>query len=195
MHDEEMTDEALDREIERAMTVDPSPAFVARIRRRVAAESVSRAWTLSSVSWIAVASSAAVAAVIAYVIGWNSKLVAPSMPTLLSHTIPVADVPGATVSVGASGTLLFDGSHVVARTRARSERLATSKGNAEPEILVDPREARAIRSLLDDVVSGRIDLTPLLDGSIPPVMDAGLVRDIYIAPIELSPLTEKGVLQ
>jgi len=150
---------------------------------------------MSFMSWMAVAGGAAGAAAIAYVIAWNGGRVVPATPPLRSHTILAADVPGVQVPVVAAGTLMFEGRHVVAPTRARSERAARPKANAEPEILVDPREARALRSLLDGIVSGRVDVTPLLDASVPPFMDTGPVPGIYIAPIEWSPLTEQGVSQ
>jgi hypothetical protein len=184
MRNEDMTDAALDEEIARAIAVDPSPAFVARIRQHVAAERMTRAGTRW---WMAVASGPAVATAIVLAIAWHGEPVVPPSPPLLTHTIPGADVP-----VVVSGTRVVDGTHVVVPANARPKRRGAPMAGAEPEVLVDPREARALHSVLADV--GRIDVTVLIDTSQPAVMDVGPVRDIYIAPIEWAPLTKEGVL-
>ena len=43
----DMTDEVLDRDIARALAVDPSPEFVARVRARVAEEAAASVWRIS----------------------------------------------------------------------------------------------------------------------------------------------------
>jgi hypothetical protein len=59
----------------------------------------------------------------------------------------------------------------------------------EPEILVDPREARAIRAFFEGVRSGRIDLAPLT-ALAPRVAEPQPISDIYIAPIVIDSLNE-----
>jgi hypothetical protein len=188
MRDEQMTDAALDDEIARAMTVDPSPAFVARVRQQIEVQPVSRAWTLTS--WMGVATGAAVAAALLFVISWRGQRITPSMPALPGRAIPVANVP-----VVMRGARMLEHSPVARLASGPPRPRAALATKAEPEILIDPREARALRMFLDGVVTGRVDLTPLLGAFPPPILNVGPPSDIDIAPIELSPLTEKGVPQ
>lgn len=60
-----LTDAALDREIQAALDVDPSPAFLARVRQRVAVEPAPAAWWRGPRVVSLVAAGAFVAAVIA----------------------------------------------------------------------------------------------------------------------------------
>ena len=54
-----------------------------------------------------------------------------------------------------------------------------------PEILIDSREARAIRAFLDSARGGSIDVRPLANDTI----ESELKQIIYIAPIIIDPLT------
>jgi hypothetical protein len=56
-----LTDEALERDLARALAVEPSPEFLARVRTRIASEPAPRAW---KVSWLIGAVGAVAAAVI-----------------------------------------------------------------------------------------------------------------------------------
>ena len=56
-------DDALDREIRRLLAVDPSPAFEARVRERVAAEPAPNAWRAGRL-WMAFGTAAATAALV-----------------------------------------------------------------------------------------------------------------------------------
>jgi len=64
---EPMTDAALDRELAAALNVEPAPAFVARVRQRVARTPVRPAW---SISWSAGAAASLALAVVAAMIFW-----------------------------------------------------------------------------------------------------------------------------
>jgi len=204
MRDDEMIDVALDEEIAQALSVDPSPELVSRIRRRVETERVSNLWAASWLSWTLAASGAVVAGAMAFAVARHGGAAAGSVPPLVAHTIPYAtvdlalEVPswrGATVLVVRVGGGTRDTGLAFAPASARPEPRATSRAGSRPEILVDPREARAFRSLIDGVRSGRLDLTGLLDATKPAVMDLEPIRDIDIAPIEWPPLIggEQGV--
>ena len=56
-----LSDDALDRELDAALNVEPSPEFVARVRTRVAGEAVGPAWWAS---WTLVASGGLAAAIV-----------------------------------------------------------------------------------------------------------------------------------
>jgi len=188
MSNSEMNDAALDHAIAEALAVDPSPTFVARVRRRVdAAEHVSNvgAWP-----WAAVTISAALVVVLTSGALWHGRPATRSMPVLHGSAI----LPANLLSV-APGARTLGLSRTLTPSSAQAERRVGPKATAEPEILIDPREARTMSRLIDGVVNGRLDLTSLLDQPPPPVMDAAPIRDIYIAPIDVSALTDKGVPQ
>jgi hypothetical protein len=203
MRDDEMTDAALDDEITQALAVDPSPALVARIRRRVETEHVPGVWAGSGGSRMAVVVGAAVATAIAFLAS-HGGVTRGSVPLLVAHTIPHTTVDpalgvpswrGAPVLAARVGGGTRDTGLAFTPASARPERRATPGAGGTPEVLVDPREARALRSLIDDARSGRLDLTGFLDPTVPAVIEAEPIRNIYIAPIELTALTsdEQGV--
>lgn len=198
-----MTDTALDEEITQALSVDPSSELVARIRRRVETEHVSGVWAGPWLSGMAVVVGAAVATAIAFLAS-HGGVTRASVPLLAAHTIPYTSVDpplgvppwrGATILVARVGDGTRGTGLAFAPASARPGRRATSKADSTPEVLVDPRETRAFRSLIERVRGGRLDLTGLLDATRPAVMDVEPIRDIYIAPIEWPPLIggEQGV--
>ena len=70
-----LSDEALDRELEAALQVEPSPEYVARIRTRLASEPASSPWF--DWWWVAGAAAAAAVLVLAFVAPWRGGDVAP----------------------------------------------------------------------------------------------------------------------
>ena len=69
----------------------------------------------------------------------------------------------------------------------------------EPEVLVDPREAAALRAFFERARSGRVELTAIVEPPASPLVDPTQVHAIYIAPIAFDPVidgtAEKGVRQ
>ena len=62
----------------------------------------------------------------------------------------------------------------------------------EPEILVDPREARAMRLVIRATRDGRFDLWTALQAEAPTVMELPPIAAIVIAPLSIDPLTPSG---
>jgi hypothetical protein len=58
----------------------------------------------------------------------------------------------------------------------------------QPEILIDPREAAALRNLIAGVRSGSVDLRSVMRASTPTAMDLPPIDDIVISPITIEPL-------
>jgi hypothetical protein len=185
MHDEPMID-PLDREIADALAVDPSPTFVARVRQRVAAEPAPAAWRFP---WIVMTTTAlAAAAILAIVLSRDARRPIPPPPLLPARAsavlIPLPDV--------ASGFSRIDD-----RMRAASPRRLLLRPPSEPEILIDAREAQAIRSLIRGARDGSIDLALVLRASTPGVMELPPVTAIEIPDITIEPIApgtgDKGV--
>ena len=151
MRDDEMTDAALDEEIAQALSVDPSPELVLRIRRRVETERVLNLWAASWLSWTLAASGAVVVGAMAFAVARHGGA-AGSVPPLVARSIPYASADaalggpswrGVTLPVARVGAGMRDTDLKVAPATARLEWRATPRADSTPEILVDPREARA----------------------------------------------------
>lgn len=209
-----LVDQAIDRQLEATLAVDPSPEFLARVRTRIASEPEPSAWRLS---WAFTVTGTAVVAMVLAVAVFRSGPMTSSAPAdsslLPARTI---DSPFAAVPTIAPGQLLdappdmgrsaVDPSDVLSGSRPTEtvvqgsgpdragtvRALASSLGKAEPEVLINAAEARALRRLLAGARAGRIDLTPL-----PEVVPASAAlqspMEIVIAPIGVEPLAPINV--
>ena len=180
------------------LTAEPElPDIDVQVMRRavIALASSQSSVAPSSWSWMTVASGVAVAAAAAFVVAWHGEPTT-SRPPINAHPLPTG-VTSPLATTGVSRMFNVGRGHGSAPATTRLESRATPSVNSQPEVLVDPREGRAMRSLLDGVLGGGSDATWLLTVPVPALLDAEPVRDIYIAPLEWSPLTgshdEKGV--
>jgi hypothetical protein len=173
-----LTETALDREIAEALAVDPSPEFVARIRQRVAGQPAPVAWP---VSWTVYAGAlAAAAAVVLLVLSRGPQ---PAMVPLGARAIPAAgrspDVASALSRTTPRGA-----------SRSGSPRLPSAskeEPKADPEVIVDVREANALRALIAGASEERVDATPLV--ALLAEMAAPLqLSEIVFSPITIEPL-------
>jgi len=194
---DQVTDEALDRELQALLDAGPSPDFVARVRTRLANEpSASRAWFGTwRIFGYAIAS-----AVIAFIAVAVSREVrdsaSSSQPPLVSRTVTLPAAPAPMLR----GRTRPDVDHAaVARPRAAAAHNAPPATPAQPEILIDPREAATLRALIFGTRNGRIDLRPVLAATTPAVMELPPVTDIEIPAITIDPIApgtgEEGVRQ
>ena len=163
----EMTDQALDRELQSILAVDPSPEFVARVRTRIASEPQrSAAWSM----WMFAAAAAAVVAI----------------AVVVSRGVPRE---GAAASKPLASRVLTPMAFVVSDINRRPMLSHALPGQRAPdEILVDPREAAAIRALIRRVRTGGIDLAPVLNASTPTAMELAPVVEITILDIAIDPI-------
>ncbi len=176
----ELNDDAtLDREIRQVLAVDPSPELVALIRRRIALEPAPK----RRLSWSACAATAllAGAAVAWFILARVPALPAERVLPLVARAMPEIEAP--------VGNLVPGDSHPAGPSRVRRRMISQRRARADapPEILVDPREARAILAFLDGARAGRIEVTPF--AAVASEVDPDLKRDISIAPIMIDPLT------
>lgn len=186
--------DAIDREIRAALAVAPSPEFVALVRTRIASDAdCPRPW----LSWHAVSAVAGVVVAAGLIV----LAVALSQPNTVSpdRSIAKADIhleaalrsaPGS--DAGAVVPLKPDAMRVspsltgprpVARLRWQTPAPA-----GEPDVLVDPREAAALRALIARARAGEIDLAPVLRASTPSALDLAAITNIAIAPLTIDPL-------
>jgi hypothetical protein len=202
-----MTDAALDREIARALAVDPSPEFAARVRQRIANEAAPSTW---GSRWMVAAGAALAAAAVLLLVILRAPRVASTATTpamLSARTLSnvgrmpstTAPAPSSSSSVASAFRRMPTFSRMLEQTPAiRNSPIRHHDVVHEPEILVDPREARAIRALVEGVREGRVDLSAVSRASIvdierPPVTPLD-IPEIVIEP--LAPATgEQGARQ
>jgi hypothetical protein len=130
-------DTPLDREIEAMLSVDPSPDFVSRVRTRIANQPVPF-WTFG---WTSLAAgSVVVAVVVAVAVSGTRDNVQPEAVAPISKTTMRVDSPSDDLPVPAR----VNSAKLPERHKPRLSK-ATYR---EPEMLINPEEAAAIRHFL-----------------------------------------------
>jgi hypothetical protein len=195
--DERLTERSLEREIEAALDVDPSPEFVARVRTRVAQEPPAPAWRLSF-GPLAAAAAVFIAATVVWQVVRPLQPARPSVtagrePPPLSASSTGSDrLPGSTDTgrrpsagtpasgdVGGGGA----GSGSDSRRRAAVEQRSAadpSQPSQGADVLIDPADGRAFQLLLARL--GDPELSRALDA-------AGIA--VEITPIDPVPEPER----
>ena len=203
-----MNDTALEREIERALAVDPSPEFLVRVRARIADEPAPASrgfgWLFAGVATVA----AAAALVLAM------RMVSPARPPAAAPLLASRSIGSAVVvpAVGPAkaghyvpkGVGRDDQSQYVVSGFSRTQRESSGFSRTQRESpgvsrtaatrssapLFDARETTALQRLIADVRDARVDLAPLArEGPMPlPALDP-----LVISPIVIEPLVPGGV--
>jgi hypothetical protein len=214
---DQMTESAVDRELQAMLAVEPSPEFVARVRTRVASEPEPTAWWLS---WkLAVGVAMAVVVVLAVVMA-RPRSIDPM------RTLTAIVLPNATTTMAAlkgqpyspmNGGRPFQAMNAGRPFQAMNAGRPFQPVNAgrpfqpvnvgrpfqgrllEPEVLLDPRESAALRALIRGAHEGRVDLAPALRASMPSAMDLPPIGAIDIPFLTIDPITpgsgDEGVRQ
>jgi hypothetical protein len=178
-------DLAIEREIEAALAVDPSPEFVARVRARIVNEPAPASWW--QLRWPIVATAAAAAAVVmAVALSWQ-----PAVPEGIAArggadvVLTTPTVEPATPQVGEQRIARAP------RPRRANPIESPSSGVREPEVLVSHDEQRGLELLLTAVREGRLTRTlaaQLAAG------DSTVEADIPISDIVIEPLPQIAAL-
>lgn len=187
-----MTDEALDRQLDAAFAVEPSPEFMARIRSRVASESTRPRWRFgwSPVAWSAGGLSLAAGVVVVALFRGPSGNVtqspgdhAATTPAVLEVDTMRAEPPG---SDGMSGSAPAP---VPRRARIVSRSLPTTVSPAsEPGIVIAADEAAALRDLFGNRNKGRLSASTMLPEVSAAPAPLPPIELIDVPPISMNPL-------
>jgi len=189
---EGVTDAALEREIEAALAVDPSPEFVAKIRARVASEPAPASWW--HLRWPVLATAAVAAVVVAMVaLSWQS-----AHPELViarnARDIALAPAPQAIArpSEVASANVAAPTRRVsTAGRRGRSP--STNEGESgASEVLISRDEQRAFAMLVTAVQEGRFQRALAPTANAPEASAEPM--DISIPPLVIEPLPQIAAL-
>jgi hypothetical protein len=172
MRDEVITD--LDRQIQEALAVDPSPDFQARVRIRLAEEPrryrVGTGWLLCGVTGLTV-----VAALAVFVSSRNEGRPRP------------ADVVAPAAASSAAAVEPVSPPAILEPTAERVRRV--TRGTATQTVLVPPSEREAFRRLLQAVTENPLTYSIHSDAR----EDAPLsVPDITIGPLLIEPIDAAG---
>jgi hypothetical protein len=196
---EPLTDAALDREIAAALNVAPSPAFVARVRQRIAEEPVPGKWHISWAFVTATGLAVAIIATLVFRLEQSGRHDPGRQPASFIESrsfagmselqadrsggrVPLHSGPFASSSAGRSVESGFS------RTLS-GDRRTFSGARTEPEILIDIREANALRALFAGASLGVVDVTPLASAAAKAASELTPPPEIVIAPLVNEPLT------
>lgn len=179
----EMDGDAFERLRAELRAIEPSAAFAAGVRARVAAESAPRVKLI----WLGMAATATFGVAVA-VWSWGTATTAPVIPAAAPAVASAPDLPVPTVSPAPPIEPVR-----VTRAVRRAPRVAAAVAPAESrlEVLVPPDEAIAIRQLLLSQRRGH--------GVVPPVSAMQVtieklpeIRALEIAPIQIPRLSGEG---
>jgi len=177
-----MSDEVLEREIEAALGVEPSPEFLPRIRTRIANERVQEGW-FSSASWRWAIVLAGATAVV--VLGlWIVREPAPAREVARAVPPPVVEPPPSVPEVIVS---VPETARPVVTPLMRQVRTPQPQAIALSAVVISPDDAVALRQLVVAIAARQVEATdiPQLGAESAPLP---LIEEIVLEPIELSPI-------
>jgi hypothetical protein len=177
-----LSDDALAREIEAALDVDPSPEFQARVRARVATERIQSGWS-GPFTWATVALAGAAVAVLGVWLVRTTPDPAPDRaPRVAEAPAPLADVAPPSVAPAED---LATGPRVV--PVASVPRLEAPMRTPRPEVVISRQEGADLQRLIDAIASRRLPPAALPDWD-SPATPLDPIDEIVLEPITLSPI-------
>jgi hypothetical protein len=177
----ELNDTVLEKEIEAAIRVDPSPEFLARVRARIAGEPLSKGWGWYGTREWATAAAALMLVAIAGV--WTLRDPAP-IPREARLNAPPDEAAHRQSEVLKSSADPVKGASPPAVRTARSLRRPLEP---RPEVVVSPDEAVALRQLMAAIAARQVEAVdiPTLGADAAPLPP---IEEILLEPMTLSPI-------
>ena len=183
-HAAAVTDEAVGDEIARALAVDPSPEFLARVRTQIANEPHPRVWRMS---WM-LSTFALVAAAVVFAMMIERRDGVPALATAPLASRAVGGHATMLPYVGSGFSRTSNGPAKAGRHVRIDSKVGPPEGGPHVEVLLDPRETQALRALIAGVRTNRVDLSSLLRPGAPGPMELPPVDDLVIALLAIEPL-------
>jgi hypothetical protein len=196
-----MTDAGLERDIERALAVEPSAEFLARVRAEIAAQPEGLPWRIA---WRWIAAGSAVAAITAAIVLFPP---AAPQPGNVLEPAPIASTTTAKTATPQTSLPQTPDSRVRDVTRRRAPSLtsvAKRTPRPEPEVLMAKDEAAALKRFMRGRDYGVVEPSAAGDGPnevepIQPPIPIVVAPMAAESPITIAPLgiqaRERGVRQ
>jgi hypothetical protein len=197
---EELNDDLLEREIEAALDVDPSPEFLARVRTRVARERMEENWAwLAAGRWAAAALAMVAVVVVGLRIARERAPVTPEVPPASAsrHAEPGPRDPGIAAPADLEPRIPKPESApgVIASSNESKPVIqardvhAPQPPLAEAELLISQDEAAALRQLFTAIANRHFETAALpdLEAALQPPAE---IKAIVVEPISLRPLAD-----
>ena len=190
-HKRTLSDEMLEREIEAALGVEPSPEFLPRVRARIGSERVHDGW-LWSASW-RWAGAVAVVAAVAIIGVWRLRDSSPASPAPqeVRITPPVETTTPSIEPERQAAALVASGAETPKSVSVPLVRTVRAEPHPEVvapfEVVIAPEEAAALKQLFTAINNRRIEtraLPDLTSALKPPAP----IEEIVLDPITISPL-------
>jgi hypothetical protein len=191
-----MSDAALEREIQAALAVDPSPEFLARVRARIATEVVSAPW---HIRWDFITAGVALASLLAATFFWadqerlGGEAEQDSPAAILRSEAPLVAIPPATVEPPAASPATAVPTRTVAESAITDGTRASARDSIPvPEVVIAPEETAGLRSFMALVSDGRFDSSMLGEQD---AAASDQADGIVIEPIAIEPLAALALLE
>jgi hypothetical protein len=181
-----LSDEALARETEDALRVDPSPEFLARVRMRIAADPRPHSWTLP---WTyAAAGAIAAVVVLALVAVWSDREADVSMASVSRPEAPATAVSGSNAVLPAAP------SEAPKPVTPPPTAPVTTRSAVGAEVVIAPGERAALTVLLRSLRAGRIDpgVLETVNADFEPLPP---LEEVTIDPIAIEPIPPLALLE
>lgn len=195
--DDALSDAALNQELERAFSIEPSPDFVARVRMRTEGEPAPSVWRFS---WLACCAGGAIVALMVVAIAPRNLTPVPGAAPSVGRTSSGGTSPE--LSKAASSFGRTDAPPTAARAEPpyggprRSVRRAaiasvkvegrtTEAADSDVEVLVDVRESNAILRLMLAIRDGRV---PVVQPELAVSIESAPLTQIVIPPLTIDPI-------
>ena len=183
-----MDDRSLNRELDAALNVEPSPEFLVRVRMRIASEPQPSRWSLV---WVMVPIAAVGVVVLAMLGGVGVDQPAPSPPVQAAAPVMVPKQEPTPVVQQADDTSPR-GNTSRRGGRLQAARRPTAPERVMPEVLISPEEQIAFESVVAMTRRVRVSEATMLStdsGSAqPPLSDLEVSPITEIAPLRIEPL-------
>ena len=179
---EELSDAALEKEIEAALGVDPSPEFLPRLRARIASERLNEGGVWPGL-WRWAGAGVAVAAVVIAVL-WIADTSVPAPREAHLTTIPPVEPARRVPEVVAPSA---ESPKPARASGVGSVRSTRQPVEAHSEVVISPNEAMALRQLVAAIAARQVEAVdiPKLGAESAPLPP---IEEIVLEPIELSPM-------
>ena len=175
-----LSDEVLEREIEAALGVDPSPEFLPRVRARIASERVYEGWMWSwPWRWAGVATTVVAITVVAV---WTLREPAPA-----PRETQVLDMAPGNAAAASPGPAPTESPAPIPVRAVRNVRAQGPATIAPLHVVVSADEAVGLRQLVAAIATSQIKAVdiPTLGVESTPLPP---LEEIVLEPIKLSPL-------